>query len=79
MGWSLTGSCAIKEISSWTNFPLFCLSVETPYITVEWLSFLLCTWEVPGPKLSLEAGYLTDFICSFPQSLQANERIVPQN
>jgi hypothetical protein len=63
----------------WPHFLLFCVSEETPNVTVKWLTLRLCTQEDSDSKLSLGTSYLTDFICSFTQSLQANTRIVPQN
>jgi hypothetical protein len=44
---------------------------------VKWLTLLFPIWEVPGSNLSLETSYPDWGFCGFPQSLQANARIVP--
>jgi hypothetical protein len=33
------------------------ISAERPNIVVEWLTFLLRIWDVPGSILGLETGY----------------------
>jgi hypothetical protein len=42
---------------------------------VEWLTFLLCIWEVSGSNLGPETVYSE--VHGSPQPLQANARIVP--
>jgi hypothetical protein len=44
---------------------------------VKWLIFLLCSQEVPGSNLGPRPDILS--FHGFPQSPQANVRIVPQN
>jgi hypothetical protein len=32
-------------------------TADSPYVVVEWLTFLLLTQEVPGSNLGLQTGY----------------------
>jgi hypothetical protein len=52
--------------------------ILVPNVMVEWLTLLLCIWEVPGSNLGPQqpAILFEGFHC-FPQSLQANARILP--
>jgi hypothetical protein len=49
----------------------------TPKIIVEWLTFLLCIYEVQGSDLSQEANYPDQGSSWYSSVLQAKAGIVP--
>jgi hypothetical protein len=54
-------------------------SVErSPNVVVEWLTILLRIREVPGSNFGTKIGY-SEFLCGFPQSLQATAGIYLKN
>jgi hypothetical protein len=70
--WQYMVLTPVKKVR--TNFLLHLTLVLN--VVVEWSTFLLCIWEVPGSDLSLETSY-PEVFHGFTQSLQANAGIEP--
>jgi hypothetical protein len=47
-------------------------------VAVEFVASLFRLREVPGSNFSPRIGYLDVFLCSFPQSLQADVEMLPK-
>jgi hypothetical protein len=51
------------------------INKNTPNVVIEWLVLLLRIWKVTGSNIASESWLR---FCGFPQSFQANARIVPE-
>jgi hypothetical protein len=54
-------------------------ALEALNVMIEWLTLIIHIPEVPGSNFSPETGYPDGVFRGFPQFLQANVMIEPQN